>query len=183
MTVGVMLVDDHPHFRCAMRDMLDAMPEFDLVGECESGEASLGQIQFNLPRTIGVGQCHQPLSTSHRTLEQQVANLPCHDLAAFIGNDRELPLFVAEQSQLSFDVLRFLSELKSFTEESVFFDCREASRAALVVEQDSLDGRQSLLIRRLPAQNGRELNIQIGVGQLCQNSAWLDDLTMLHCDA
>ncbi len=52
MAVGVMLVDDHPHFRRAMRDMLAAMPEFDLGGECESGEASLGQVAKQSPQLV-----------------------------------------------------------------------------------------------------------------------------------
>ena len=52
MAVGVMLVDDHPHFRRAMRDMLAEMPEFDLVGECESGEASLGQVAETSPQLV-----------------------------------------------------------------------------------------------------------------------------------
>jgi two-component system invasion response regulator UvrY len=52
MAVGVMLVDDHPHFRRAMRDMLSDMPEFDLVGECESGEASLGRVAETSPQLV-----------------------------------------------------------------------------------------------------------------------------------
>ncbi len=52
MTVGVMLVDDHPHFRQWVRDMLADMPEFQLVAECESGEASLGEVAATSPQLV-----------------------------------------------------------------------------------------------------------------------------------
>jgi DNA-binding NarL/FixJ family response regulator len=52
MAVGVMLVDDHPHFRRAIRDMLADMPEFELVGECESGEESLGRVSETAPQLV-----------------------------------------------------------------------------------------------------------------------------------
>lgn len=52
MAVGVMLVDDHPHFRQAMREMISQMPDFDVVSECESGEASLGQVASTRPALV-----------------------------------------------------------------------------------------------------------------------------------
>jgi two-component system nitrate/nitrite response regulator NarL len=52
MAVGVMLVDDHPHFRRAMREMISQMPGFDVVSECESGEASLGQVASTRPSLV-----------------------------------------------------------------------------------------------------------------------------------
>ena len=52
MAVGVMLVDDHPHFRDTMREMLSAMDDFHVVGECESGEASLGEVDAAKPELV-----------------------------------------------------------------------------------------------------------------------------------
>jgi DNA-binding NarL/FixJ family response regulator len=52
MAVGVMLVDDHPHFRDTMREMLAAMDDFHVVGECESGEASLGEVAAAQPQLV-----------------------------------------------------------------------------------------------------------------------------------
>jgi two-component system, NarL family, invasion response regulator UvrY len=39
--VGILLVDDQPHFRRLMREMIREMPGFEIVGECSSGEQSL----------------------------------------------------------------------------------------------------------------------------------------------
>ena len=52
MAVGVMLVDDHPHFRHLMRSMLAELPGFELVAECESGEASLSQVDALHPELV-----------------------------------------------------------------------------------------------------------------------------------
>jgi two-component system invasion response regulator UvrY len=41
MMVGVLLVDDHAQFREAARDLVEATPGFEPVGEAESGEEAL----------------------------------------------------------------------------------------------------------------------------------------------
>jgi DNA-binding NarL/FixJ family response regulator len=43
MAVGVMVVDDQPRFLWVMREVIGAMPGFEIVGECSSGEQSLGE--------------------------------------------------------------------------------------------------------------------------------------------
>jgi two-component system, NarL family, invasion response regulator UvrY len=39
--IGVLLVDDHPRFRQAARDLVDATPGFEPIGEAVSGEEAL----------------------------------------------------------------------------------------------------------------------------------------------
>jgi two-component system, NarL family, invasion response regulator UvrY len=41
MMVGVLLVDDHPQFREAARDLVEATPGFESLGEAGSGEEAL----------------------------------------------------------------------------------------------------------------------------------------------
>jgi len=48
----VLVVDDHDLFREALRDLVDAMPEFVLVGEAESGEAALDAVEALSPRML-----------------------------------------------------------------------------------------------------------------------------------
>jgi DNA-binding NarL/FixJ family response regulator len=50
--VEVLVVDDHDLFREALRDLVNAVPEFVLVGEAESGEAALDAVEALSPRML-----------------------------------------------------------------------------------------------------------------------------------
>jgi len=50
--IRVMLVDDHPHGREGMRDIISADPAFTIVAEAASGEAAIEQIQPEQPDLI-----------------------------------------------------------------------------------------------------------------------------------
>ena len=50
--VEVLVVDDHDLFREALRDLVDAVPEFVLVGEAKSGEAALDAVEALSPRML-----------------------------------------------------------------------------------------------------------------------------------
>jgi two-component system, NarL family, invasion response regulator UvrY len=52
MAVGVMVVDDQPQFRWMMREVIGAMPGFEILGECSSGEQSLGEAAALRPELI-----------------------------------------------------------------------------------------------------------------------------------
>jgi DNA-binding NarL/FixJ family response regulator len=52
MTVGIMLVDDHPPFRRMMRVLIGAMPGFDMIAECSSGEQSLAEAVTVRPELV-----------------------------------------------------------------------------------------------------------------------------------
>jgi DNA-binding NarL/FixJ family response regulator len=46
------VVDDHDLFREALRDLVGAVPEFELVGEAQSGEAALDAVEALSPRML-----------------------------------------------------------------------------------------------------------------------------------
>ena len=50
--VEVLVVDDHDLFREALRDLVDAVSEFVLVGEAQSGEAALDAVEALSPRLL-----------------------------------------------------------------------------------------------------------------------------------
>jgi DNA-binding NarL/FixJ family response regulator len=52
MAVAMMLVDDQPHFRRALLEMIGAMPDFEIVSECSSGEQSLREVDAINPNLI-----------------------------------------------------------------------------------------------------------------------------------
>ena len=52
LPVEVLVVDDHDMFREALRDLVDAVPEFVLVGEAESGEDALDAVEALAPRML-----------------------------------------------------------------------------------------------------------------------------------
>jgi DNA-binding NarL/FixJ family response regulator len=43
--IGVLLVDDHTQFRQAARDLVEATPGFESLGEAESGEEALRMLE------------------------------------------------------------------------------------------------------------------------------------------
>ena len=51
-TVGVVTVDDHATFRRSIRDVIDATPGFELLGEAASGEAALGVVAELSPALV-----------------------------------------------------------------------------------------------------------------------------------
>jgi two-component system, NarL family, invasion response regulator UvrY len=50
--VGVLIVDDQPTFRKALRDLVAATPELSLAGEADSGEAALEAVASLAPRMV-----------------------------------------------------------------------------------------------------------------------------------
>ena len=50
--VGVLIVDDQPTFRKALRDLVAATPGLTLAGEADSGEAALEAVESLAPRMI-----------------------------------------------------------------------------------------------------------------------------------
>jgi two-component system, NarL family, invasion response regulator UvrY len=50
--VAVLIVDDQPTFRKALRDLVNATPGFQLAGEAESGEAALEAVEELAPRMV-----------------------------------------------------------------------------------------------------------------------------------
>ena len=50
--VGVLIVDDQPTFRKALRDLVAATPGLTLAGEAESGEAALEAVESLAPRMV-----------------------------------------------------------------------------------------------------------------------------------
>ena len=48
--VGVLIVDDQPTFRKALRDLVAATPGLTLAGEADSGEAALDAVESRAPR-------------------------------------------------------------------------------------------------------------------------------------
>ncbi len=51
-SIGVVTVDDHEAFRCSIRDVIDATPGFELLGEAASGEAALGVVAEVAPALV-----------------------------------------------------------------------------------------------------------------------------------
>ena len=51
-SVGVVTVDDHEGFRRSIRDVIDATPGFELLGEAVSGEAALGVVAELAPALV-----------------------------------------------------------------------------------------------------------------------------------
>jgi DNA-binding NarL/FixJ family response regulator len=51
-SVGVLIVDDQATFRTALRDLVTATPDMELVGEAESGEAALEAVEALAPRMV-----------------------------------------------------------------------------------------------------------------------------------
>ena len=50
--VGVVTVDDHEAFRRSIRDVIEATPGFELLGEAASGEAALGVVAELSPALV-----------------------------------------------------------------------------------------------------------------------------------
>ena len=50
--VGVLIVDDQPTFRKALRDLVAATPGLALAGEADSGEAALDAVEAIAPQMI-----------------------------------------------------------------------------------------------------------------------------------
>jgi two-component system, NarL family, invasion response regulator UvrY len=50
--VGVVTVDDQPHFRAAAHDVIDATPGFKAVGEARSGEEALALVKESEPQLV-----------------------------------------------------------------------------------------------------------------------------------
>lgn len=50
--IKVFLVDDHPVFRHGLREMVQADPRFEVVGECGDGESALAQIPRLKPHVV-----------------------------------------------------------------------------------------------------------------------------------
>ena len=50
--VGVVTVDDHEAFRRSIREVIDATPGFELLGEAASGEAALGVVAELAPALV-----------------------------------------------------------------------------------------------------------------------------------
>ena len=48
-TFRVLVADDHPVVRIGVRNILVAVPEFQIVGECSDGEAALRMVRTNTP--------------------------------------------------------------------------------------------------------------------------------------
>lgn len=51
-TVKVLIVDDHPHGREGMRDILEADASFEIVGEADSGEAAVAMLGETMPDLV-----------------------------------------------------------------------------------------------------------------------------------
>jgi two-component system, NarL family, invasion response regulator UvrY len=51
-SVSVVTVDDQPFFRDAARDVIEATPGFEAVGEASSGEEALGIVEELAPRLV-----------------------------------------------------------------------------------------------------------------------------------
>jgi DNA-binding NarL/FixJ family response regulator len=52
LSIGVVTVDDHAAFRRSIRDVIDATPGFELLGEAASGEAALGVVAELSPALV-----------------------------------------------------------------------------------------------------------------------------------
>lgn len=50
--IGVLLVDDHVQFRRAARDLVEATPGFESLGEAESGEEALRMLEHLDPGLV-----------------------------------------------------------------------------------------------------------------------------------
>ena len=51
-TIGVVTVDDNEEFRRGIRDLIDATPGFELLGEAASGEAALAVVEALSPALV-----------------------------------------------------------------------------------------------------------------------------------
>ncbi|MFD1957635.1 response regulator [Paenibacillus thailandensis] len=51
-TVKVLIVDDHPHGREGMRDILSMDDAFEIIGEADGGEAAIAQIGERMPDLV-----------------------------------------------------------------------------------------------------------------------------------
>jgi DNA-binding NarL/FixJ family response regulator len=51
-SIGVVTVDDHEAFRASIRDVIDATPGFELLGEAASGEAALALVAELSPELV-----------------------------------------------------------------------------------------------------------------------------------
>jgi DNA-binding NarL/FixJ family response regulator len=50
--IKVLLVDDHPVFRHGLREIVDADPRFEVVGECGDGDAALAAVPRSKPQVV-----------------------------------------------------------------------------------------------------------------------------------
>jgi DNA-binding NarL/FixJ family response regulator len=51
-SIGVMTVDDHEAFRRSIREVIEATPGFELLGEAASGEAALALVEELSPELV-----------------------------------------------------------------------------------------------------------------------------------
>ncbi|WP_230486927.1 response regulator [Nocardioides anomalus] len=52
MSIRVLLADDHPVVRRGLAALLDTLPEFEVVGEAEDGEAAVRETQLTQPDVV-----------------------------------------------------------------------------------------------------------------------------------
>ena len=66
--IRIVLVDDHPVFRCGLRLTLEAEPDMEVVGEARTGEEAVGVAQAKHPNTSCCSTLGSRISTVRRSV-------------------------------------------------------------------------------------------------------------------
>jgi Response regulator containing a CheY-like receiver domain and an HTH DNA-binding domain len=89
--IRFLIVDDHPHGREGMRDILEAEPRFAVVGEASSGEAALEAVERLKPDIVlmdvnmpGMGGLEAAQIVKRRTPDVRIVMVTAHDEPAFL---------------------------------------------------------------------------------------------------
>ncbi|MEQ1729167.1 MAG: response regulator transcription factor [Vicinamibacterales bacterium] len=93
-TFRVLVADDHPVVRIGVRNILAAVPEFQIVGECSDGEATLSMVRTHTPDLLLLDLAMPKMSGIEvlRALRQTTATVKTLVLAATVDRRQTLEI-------------------------------------------------------------------------------------------
>ena len=173
----VLIVDDHPHGREGMRDILEAEPLFEVVGEAASGEEALEAVRRLAPDIVlmdvnmpGISGLEAAQLVKRWAPDVRIVMVTAHDEPAFLfealrcGAQGFLPKnvrpsvwldylrsIVNDETPMSSEIARML--LKTFTGGGVPGDAMgsEADGRHEGMSREDRKPRRSWLVRRTPS--------------------------------